>query len=277
MWWCLIFLFALTLPIPAPAKADELHAPCAAEALCETPLGKYGLAVPPDYPSPVPAVLFFHGWGSSAENVLRNPRIRDPIVSRGYLLIVPQGERPAGGGNRSWSHQGSPHQGRDEIAFVHEILEDVAGRFPLDRRRILVTGFSQGGSMVWHLACFDAGSYRAFAPISGAFWEPAPRDCRSGSVDLFHVHGFTDRVVPLEGRRIAKRWHQADLFAGLAVLRRTDGCPSQPDEFRIENGFRCRFWTGCASGSIRLCLHDGGHRIPAGWMSRILNWFESLP
>lgn len=217
-------------------------------------------------------LLFFHGWGSSGAAVLRNPAIREAALSRGFVLVAPQGLVPPGQRNRGWSHQGSPQQLRDETAFVRRVLDDLATRTPYDPQRVLVSGFSQGASMAWHLACFDGARYAGFAPIAGAFWEPAPERCRGGPVELLQLHGFTDRVVPLEGREIGGRWHQADLFAGLAVLRAGNGCRSDPSAYAIRDGYRCRMWRDCGSGrGLALCLHDGGHVLPRDWLPRVLD------
>ncbi len=265
--------------LAAGTSAAAGDSPCPAAALCATDLGEYGLLLPPGHPpgARIPVVLFFHGWGSAAERVLGNATIRDAVLERGYALLAPQGLPGPESGNRGWSHQGSPHRNRDEVAFVRGLVEDAVRRAPLDRDRILVSGFSAGGSMVWHLACFDGGAYRAFAPVAGAFWEPLPEDCPAGPVHLLHLQGFADRVVPIEGRAIGDRWQQGDLFASLAILRRAAGLPSDPDRITRDGPYRCRFWTTKPAGQLGLCLHDGGHLLPEDWLGRAIDWFESLP
>ncbi len=260
-----------------PATAGD--APCPAASLCETALGSYGLLMPPDHEpgTRVPVVVFFHGWGSSAGNVLADARIVDPVRARGYALLAPQGLPGPEGGARGWSHQGAPHRNRDEVAFMRGVIADATARAPIDPDRILVSGFSAGGSMVWHLACFDGARYRAFAPVAGAFWEPLPENCPGGPVDLLHLQGFADEVVPIEGRRIGDRWQQGDLFASLALLRREKGLRSAPDRITFEGRYRCRFWTGDPAGRLGLCLHDGGHVLPGDWLGRAVDWFESRP
>ncbi len=261
----------------APAVAGD--APCPAAALCETPLGSYGLLFPPAHAPGVrvPVVVFFHGWGSAAGNVLADAGIVETVRSRGYALLVPEGLPDPETGARGWSHRGSPHRNRDEVAFLREVVADAAGRAPIDPDRILVSGFSAGGSMVWHLACYDGDRYRAFAPIAGAFWEPLPESCPGGPVDLLHLQGFADEVVPIEGRRIGDRWQQGDLYASLALLRRKNGLRSAPDRIIFEGRYRCRMWTGNAEGRLGLCLHDGGHILPDDWLERAIDWFEALP
>ena len=91
--------------------------------------------------------------------------------------------------------------GRDDVAEGH----DAAAR-GVDRSRVLLAGFSRGGSMVWDVACHAPVTARAYAPVAGAFWEPLPASCQGGA-DLFQTHGWADRVIPLEGRSVAGgRW-----------------------------------------------------------------------
>ena len=59
---------------------------------------------------------------------------------------------------------------RDEGAFARAVLDDLAQRYAVDRKRVLMTGFSRGGSMVWDIACHDPAGFAAFAPAAGAFW-----------------------------------------------------------------------------------------------------------
>ncbi|HRY24666.1 MAG: polyhydroxybutyrate depolymerase [Geminicoccaceae bacterium] len=269
-------LLALAILLAAPVSAAEIA--CGETAPCAVPGGTYHLAAPAgwDGTTPLPAVLFFHGYGSSGAAVVGNSALRDSVTGRGYLLIAPDGREPEPGRRRSWAHQGSPDSGRDENAFIGEVMADVAARVPLRRDGVLVSGFSQGGSMAWHVACSMGGDFAAFAPVSGAFWRPHPEGCTGEPVRLLHLHGLADTVVPLEGRPIGERWHQGDVFEALAQLRAEAGCGSQPDRISIEDGRRCRAWTSCApGGELELCLHDGGHELPADWLGRALDWFEA--
>lgn len=267
-------MLALLPPVPGRAVAID----CGETVPCTVAAGTYHLAVPVDWDgtTPLPAVLFFHGYGSSGAAVVGNAALRDAVIDRGYLLIAPDGRNPEPNRRRSWAHQGSPATARDEDAFIAEVMTDVAARVPLQRDRVLVSGFSQGGSMAWHVACFMGGDFAAFAPVAGAFWRPHPEACTGEPVRLLHLHGLADTVVPLEGRPIGDRWHQGDVFEALAQLRAETGCGSQPDRIYIEDDRRCRAWTSCApGGELELCLHDGGHELPDDWLDRALDWFET--
>lgn len=267
-------LLRVVLLLLAPAAAAQ---DCGtAQGRCEVALGEYRLALPEGAEGDVPALLYLHGWGGSPEGVMKNRAMRDRLAGRGYALIAPQGMPRRQGGNADWGVRDEGQHPRDDLAFLAQVVEDAAMR-GVDRDRVLLAGFSRGGSMVWDVACHLPDLARAYAPVSGAFWQPLPDGCE-GMVDLFHTHGWTDRVVPLEGRSVADgRLTQGDVFASLAILRRANGCDArQPDQAPIEGELWFRSWRDCAGGSIELMLHPGGHGLPEGWLARALDWFEGL-
>ena len=246
---------------------------CPGEQPCVVASGSY-LALPPpgwDGRTTLDATIFFHGWQSSAEAFARDPAFTRAFADEGVMLILPDGL------DKTWAHTGSPSRARDELAFMDQVRADMLARWPIAPDRILVTGFSQGGSMVWDLACHRGRDYRAFVAVSGAFWEPLPQRCDGGPVDLLHLHGTTDPVVPMSGRPIGEYWRQGDVLQGLAVLRAADGCASEPTFDDVEAGLYCEAWSNCASGrELRLCRHPGGHLMPEGWVHLAHGWARSL-
>jgi polyhydroxybutyrate depolymerase len=242
-------------------------------APCEVADGRYYALPPPgwDGKSPLPATVFFHGWQSTGLTFAEDPGFTAAFAAEGVMLVLPDGV------DKTWAHGGSPSSARDELAFMDEVRADLLARWPIDPDRLLVTGFSQGGSMVWDLACHRGRDYRAFAAVSGAFWEPLPERCEGGPVDLLHIHGTDDGVVPMVGRPIGDRWRQGDVLAGMAVLRDADGCPAAPARTEAAAGLACEVWDGCSSGrELRLCRHEGGHLMPKGWVQLAHTWARGL-
>lgn len=135
---------------------------------------------------------------------------------------------------------------------------------------VWATGFSQGGSMTWWLACAAGQHFTAFAPFAGAFWEPIRTECPGGPANLLHAHGLDDTTVPMAGRRIGAQFRHRDVLSGLGVWRQVNGClADRPDLEHHDGGFSCRGWSNCTSGrELRLCLHEGGHELRPAWISR---------
>ena len=246
----LIALLLLFIAIASPAAAcGGPDAPCEAED------GVYHFAAAEG--ANAPAILFLHGFGGTGKGILRNKGLVSAIAARGYAVIAPQGlpfrEGMKGG---SWNSFANPAR-RDDVAFLKAVANDAARRHGVDRDRILLAGFSGGGMMTWRIACDAPESFAGFAPIAGLLWRPLPDLC-AGPFRMFHVHGWSDPVVPLEGRSVANgAFTQGDLFRGLDLMRDALDCArDDPDGYAQSGDYLIRRWTDCAQGAeLSLALH----------------------
>ncbi|MGE7471496.1 alpha/beta hydrolase family esterase [Bosea sp. NPDC003192] len=275
----LLTLVTLAIVTGLPLRAQPTAVGAAIDACptadgCSVASGRYRILLPPRPRSePLGAILYFHGYQGSAEEVIADPALTAVARQLGVALIAPDGA------GRTWSYPGSPARNRDEFAFVGQVLDDAVPRFGIDPRRILASGFSQGGSMVWYLACRMPTRFAAFAPIAGAFWEPQPEHCEGPRPPLIHVHGVSDATVPIAGRALRSGARQGDLFKSLAVLA-PGGCTAGwAGTVRTDiaaGKLSCRLATGCdGSARLELCLHDGGHVADAAWVERA--WRLAMP
>lgn len=264
---------ALLAALAGPASAG-----CAGAAgACAVAGGAYHVALPEGAGGPVPALVFLHGWGGSGEGVMRMG-IAEAAVARGYAVIAPDGlPRGEGRGGGTWSFHPERPAARDEAAFLRAVVADASARHGVDAARVILAGFSIGGSMASYVACASPADFAAYAPVGGGFWRPHPEGC-AGSVRLLHTHGWRDGTVPLEGRPLGSGFVQGDVFAAFEIWREANGCKGlRADRFETEGAFWRRAWDRCAPGSaLELALFDGGHAVPEGWTDMVLDWFEGL-
>lgn len=235
--------------------------------------GTYRMVDPPgwDGKRSLPLVLYLHGYGQSSSEVVGDAELVAAVTSLGALLVVPDGL------DHAWSHVGAPRHERDDLRFLHAVVDDAERQRPVDRAKVFATGFSIGGSMVWDLACHAAQGFAAFLPVSGAFWLPYPTECESGPVTLRHVHGLNDPTVPFEGRTIFGRFTQGDVSKGWEILRRTDRCAVEADRTTQEGDLKCLTWSSCAGGhQLSLCLHGDGHDMAPAYLHGGLEWAMRL-
>lgn len=254
----------------ASADCADAPGPCAVKG------GTYHIVLPQAERPPV--LVFLHGHGGEGAGPIGNPALIAPMLARGWAVLAPDGEmRPGGTGKRSWNFFPG-WEGRDETAFLREVTEDAIARFDLDPARVVLGGFSAGAFMVNYLACATPGAYSAYVPVSGGFWRPHPETC-NGPVRLFHTHGWSDPVVPLEGRSLGGgRLQQGDIFAGLEIWRIANGCVEhKPDSYSVTGPFQRRVWASCDPGGvIEFALFPGGHLVPEGWADMMLDWYDAL-
>ena len=228
--------------------------------------------------------VFFHGHNGSGRAVLKNKNLVQKIHDAGYVLIAPDGPEFSFNGriSRGWAARpeepGESRGGRSDIAFVEAVLRDVASKHAVDISKTVISGFSSGGSMAWYFSCYSSLPLKGVLSVAGGLRRPLPtkEKCKGGARTLFHLHGFSDRQVPLEGRRI-RAWHQGDVFEGLSIQRTTNQCRSKPDAIETKGPFWCRTWSGCATGQpSRFCLHPNGHSMPQNWLAEGLNFIENV-
>ncbi|MEO0362838.1 MAG: polyhydroxybutyrate depolymerase [Pseudomonadota bacterium] len=248
------FLAALALLTAATSAAGDAPG-CGGAAPCPVGEREYHAAPPPgwDGSSPLPALIHFHGWGRRSAGVLANRRVADAAAEAGALLIAPQGL------GRSWSFW---RPGSADSRFALAVLEDAATRWPVDRSRVVVSGFSYGGAMAWRLACDEGAVAARFLPIAGSLWR-GDEDC-TAPVAVSHVHGLKDTVLDYPFGP------NGEEEAAVALWLRRNDCRAEPDEREEVGRFDCRRWTSCAGPPVELCTHGGGHQIPKDWLSYAL-------
>ena len=163
--------FALTLPAMMSSTvghAQDREGCGGVGEPCNVELGTSHVQAPEPSQAKGQAVLFFRSYGGSGSVVLRNDRVTGALNAAGYTVLAPNGlEGP--NGQSGWSFIPGRPERRDELAFASQVLDDAERRLGIDRGRVLVAGFSIGGSLTWHLAYRDPLPGRTFAPVSGAF------------------------------------------------------------------------------------------------------------
>lgn len=274
----LVMLAALLAAAPLPAQDAGGGSPrdaCPVDGGCKVETGSYRLVLPPQAGrgQKLGAIMYFHGYQGSAEETMADQGLVAVAQRLGVALIAPDGM------GHSWSFPGSPAHYRDEFAYVGQVLDDATRRFAIDSGRIMASGFSQGGSMVWYLACRMPARFAAFAPIAGAFWEPLPEGCLGPRPNLVHVHGTSDTTVPLAGRSLRHGYKQGDVFKSLAILA-PRGCTSpwaaDAGQAPPPPALTCRLAADCGGPArLELCLHSAGHMADPAWVERA--WRLMLP
>jgi len=249
---------AAGLAVAAGAAADDS---CGVSSACAVEGGAYRVHLPAgwDGASPLPLVIYFHGWQASADGVISNEGLMRAADELGVLLVAPDGAA------KTWSFPGSPARHRDETAFVARVLDDVEARYPVQPDRTVATGFSMGGSMAWFVACDLGDRFAGFVPVAGAYWDPIPTDCAAPVPNLIQIHGTTDTVVPMAGRPIREIYRQSDVGASLKTWRDRAGCEPVPAPLEMGE-LVCERWRGCGDRLLELCTHPGGHMIKPEWV-----------
>ncbi|HEV8580074.1 MAG TPA: alpha/beta hydrolase-fold protein [Thermoanaerobaculia bacterium] len=160
---------------------------------------------------PFPAVIALHGWGASAHDLLGLA----PMLHGGRALVLcPQGPVavPFGGGQYGYGwfplRPGEPIDA-DSFRRASEALREFVGRaldrYPIDREKVVVAGFSQGGVMAYDLALREPARFAGLAALSS--WLPAllvedlPKLPEHQGFPVLVMHGTRDDRIEVERAR----------------------------------------------------------------------------
>ncbi len=234
----------------------------------------------PNEPENAPSVIFLHGYASTANAAANRTELVDAFTRRGIVFIAPDGQVDVGNPKvLDWGVHDGHRWPRDDLTALQKIKEDAIKRFNLNPDRILLTGYSRGGSLVWDKACTDHSFAMAYASASGAFWEPMWRRC-DGPVHMHHSHGYADRTVPFEGREVVfggYQFEQGSVMKSVGILTRTNGCGQMANAAQTNDKNWEKRWSNCAAGSIVLSLGPHGHGRQSDWPDLVADWFLALP
>lgn len=238
---------------------------CGAEIACALGERSYHVLPPDgwDGEAALPVLLHFHGWGRQGDLIVKHQRIAGHTRRRGVLLIAPNGL------GRTWDFW--QDRSRD-VPFAAAVIEDVAQRFPIDRARIYVSGYSFGSAMAWRYVCQNGAGVAALLAISGTL--PQAVDCPQAPRAVRHVHGLADTVMDFP------MGPDGDVTHPVALWRAKMGCgaAAHPGDWQAVDWLTLDRWAwDCTNGSVTLDLHPGGHFIPHGWIGWQLDQLMGRP
>ena len=156
----------------------------------------YQVYVPNNVQANCPLVVSLHGANGASTNY--SPFTKGVADAEGCIVAYPQGKQTAfpigfGGETTGWTASGDDNF---DAKFLKAVIEDVASKYQIDRKRIYCCGFSNGGMMTYAIsnACSDV--FAAFASISGyPINEFHLRHTGSRPVPFLHIHGKNDDFV----------------------------------------------------------------------------------
>ncbi|GAB2567630.1 carboxylesterase family protein [Gracilibacillus alcaliphilus] len=154
-----------------------------------------------------PLVLFLHGAGERGTDLTKVTdhgfamKMTEPDYQEApFIFVAPQCAEDS-----YWT---------EELQIVSDLLEEIMVSYPVDERRIYLTGLSMGAIGSWHLALKYPNRFAAMVPVCGSITLPAHRLEEFPQIlakdDIWkqlHVlkdlpiwafHGEADDVVPVD-------------------------------------------------------------------------------
>ncbi len=223
--------------------------------------------------APAPTLLVLHGGGGGARQIAAQAGF-DAIAEReGVVVVYPDGVDRGWNDGRPTRLAQSTGEQVDDVAFVRALLDTLTARGVADRRRVAVTGVSNGGMMTLRLACELSDRVAAAVPIVASM--PVVLPCRpSRSVPLLMMNGTADPLVRFGGGAVGRgsaAGGTRPVMETVALWRDANGCPAAPATSRLpdrapDDGVRTEVLTyaPCRGGAevVLYRMEGAGHGLP---------------
>jgi polyhydroxybutyrate depolymerase len=214
---------------------------------------------------PAPVIFVLHGNLGTADVVSELYGFRQEADRLGFVAVFPNGTRRLASASCCSWNSGIPWSGQeppDDVGFIRQLLDVLANKYPVDTRRVLLAGFSNGALMSARLACEMPERIAAFAAMSGQQDDSA---CQiSGPIPVLQVHGTTDPVVPYRGGVAVGSGVTLAVPAVQDVVdfwRKHDACPPESAVTMLTPTVEQRHYGPCQGGSevVLVTVQGGGH------------------
>ena len=189
-----------------------------------------------------PVVFFIHGANGSGANFQRETKA-DAVADREkFIAVYPSATNNGNPG--IWADM----SGTTNYPFFMAVIDTLDNRYHIDRNRVYMTGFSQGGFISFVAGCKYSDIFAAIAPVSG----------HAGSQCTIK------RPVPVYLAYGAQEDKNA-FVKDLDIWLKLDSCPSTPTVTRPYNGVTRVAYGPCARETyvIMDSISGQGHQWPS--------------
>jgi phospholipase/carboxylesterase len=160
---------------------------------------------------PFPTILTLHGRGANAFDLLG---LAPHICGGKFLVICPQGplETPIAPDTMGYSWYPMSMGGPPDVAAIlssrqelQNFLDECLQRYPVDQKKLVLLGFSQGGVMAYSLALANPERFAALGVLSS--WLPRELAAQLSinesvqSLPTIVQHGTEDHMIEIARAR----------------------------------------------------------------------------
>lgn len=147
-------------------------------------------------PSPVPLVVVLHGFQSDAEVMAKITALAAEAGQKNFVAAFGVGL------DKSWNAElccgASAAAGTDDVAYLRTMILTVEDQFPVDRSKVFLLGYSNGGMMAYRMLCESPELVSSFVSVAGT----NTSGCRASTPRPFlQMSGDDDPIVPLAGSK----------------------------------------------------------------------------
>lgn len=143
---------------------------------------------------PVPLLVVLHIAKHTAAFAERASGFSALADKDGFAVAYGQGV------NNDWNAGGCcGSTAVDDVGYLRRLVRDVESRLPIDRRRVYVSGDSEGAMMAYRAVCEAPDVFVAAGVVGGVLLDGVR--CAHTVVRVLEIHAEGDTSVPLAGGR----------------------------------------------------------------------------
>jgi polyhydroxybutyrate depolymerase len=157
----------------------------------------------------------------------------------GFVLIDPEGV------NKAWNAGSCCGGAQDDVKYFRDVVAKATAELCIDKKRVYVSGHSNGGAMTYRLACEAADIFAAVAPVCG--WMTVSTCNPSRPIPVLAIRGLNDGTVKIDGA-------DADINEWLS----NDKCAKD----QVTTSGVCKTYNSCDAGAqVMDCRPRGDHNF----------------
>lgn len=161
----------------------------------------YKYYVPHNARGSLPVVIMLHGGGGNADNAIRMTGFNRLAEKENFIAVYPNGSGRNEDKLLTWNAEhccGYAMQNNvDDVKFISNLIDKLIATQNADKKRIYVTGMSNGAMMTHRIGMYLSNKVAAIATDVGTVFGDEPK--ASGPVPAMIINGDLDENVPPVG------------------------------------------------------------------------------
>lgn len=205
----------------------------------------------------VPLVVDYHPIGGSGQGQLSGTTYKNLTDQEGVISLYPDGTGGKSMMGAGWN-VGPCCSNDDDVKFSREMIKAVEEKVCIDTKRVYATGFSMGGGMSNHVACYMSDIYAAVAPAAMDLNKTNSATCNpERPISIIMFRGTADNVCRYQGGDSG--FNDGLNFLGaegnFKFWAEKNQCSGSP----TTNSNGCQEYSNCKDGTkVVLCTKQGG-------------------
>ena len=232
---------------------------------------------------PMPLVIALHGGKGTGKDMIKLTRgsFNTLADKEGFIVVYPDGiEKNWNDGRLEMKFLSRAHRENiDDVGFISVLIDRFAKELNIDKKRVYVTGISNGALMSHRLACELSENITAIAMVAGAIPKNKTyTSLPSSPISVLVINGINDPLTPWEGREIGGRLKKLGVVLSIPETVKFwvthNQCSSSPiitlePDKDPRDGTRVRqevYGQGNEGTEVILyAIEGGGHTWPGGY------------